>query len=171
MSRSQQVCHQANPRAATGVSAGCAAMFVLTCLACSASSCSAAAPQSLIASAEKHMRVRQELAATPQAGCHTYRRSRFCPVFRSYVVIDQPCRRTAYTHKSDVVFSTRGNGNRIKISVMLQALVSRCRAQGLALILRARRNSLLKPCNVAGEINRPCSHGMRSTRATSVLHL
>ena len=34
--------HQAKPLAATGVSAGCAAMLVLTCLAWSASSCSAA---------------------------------------------------------------------------------------------------------------------------------
>ena len=30
---------------------------------------------------------------------------------------------------------------------------------------------LLKPCRVAGDMNSPCSHEMRSTRATSVRHL
>ena len=32
-------------------------------------------------------------------------------------------------------------------------------------------NLLLKPCKVAGEMNKPCSEGIRSTRATSVRHL
>ena len=31
--------------------------------------------------------------------------------------------------------------------------------------------SLLKPCKVAGEMNKPCSQGILSTRATSVRHL
>ena len=36
---------------------------------------------------------------------------------------------------------------------------------------RSARDSLLNPCRVAGEINKPCSQGILSTLATSVRHL
>lgn len=36
---------------------------------------------------------------------------------------------------------------------------------------KVRVFSLLKPCKVAGEMNKPCSQGILSTRATSVRHL